>query len=197
MEIFENLKNEFQILEYQNNFQGHYYRISHALIILVCGFLCGLQKIDDIQEWAQARPTRDFLKEYFGILKVPCRAQFYNILGCIDADKFNLSFIRWMNSVLKITGKGETISIDGKAICGTGKLTDSGVGLHIVSAVVSEFNLVLGSLECGDKQSEVAAFRDLIGMLNVSGAVIVADALHCKKSLPKSLLMPKQTIFLW
>ena len=86
-----------------------------------------------------------------------------------------------MKDVLERTGRGKTISIDGKTICGTGKLTESGVGLHIVSAVVSEFNLVIGSLECGDKQSEVAAFRELIGMLDVSGAIIVADALHCKK----------------
>jgi len=181
MEIFKSLKSEMQILEANAKYQGHYYRISNILIILVCGLLCGLRTIDDISEWSHSRPVRTFLDEYFGIYRVPSRAQFYNILRHIDANRFNISFIRWMNDVLKLTGKGRTISLDGKAICGTGKLTDSGVGLHIVSAVVSELNLVIGSLECGDKQSEVAAFRELIGMLDVSGAIVVADALHCKK----------------
>ena len=181
MKILENLRNEMRIIECQISFQGHYYRISSILIMLVCGLLCGLKKIDDIEEWAKSRPGREFLAEYFEIHQLPSRAQFYNILRHVDADKFNKSFIRWMNGVLGVAGKGETISLDGKAICGTGKLTESGVGLHIVSAVVSEFNLVIGSLECGDKQSEVAAFRELIGMLDVSGAMVVADALHCKK----------------
>ena len=172
MEIFEELKFEMQVIEHDTRYYGYYYRISQVLIILICGLLCGLQRIDDIQEWSQSRPVRAFFEEYFGILKIPSRAQFYNILGMVDADKFNASFIRWMNGVLKLTGKGKTISLDGKAICGTGKLTDSGIGLHIVSAIVSDFNLTIGSLECGDKQSEVAAFRELIDMLDVSGTVI-------------------------
>ena len=181
MEIFEELKFEMQVIEQGTGYYGYYYRISHVLTILICGLLCGLQRIDDIHEWSQSRPARAFFEEYFVIIKIPSRAQFYNILGLVDAEKFNTSFIRWMNRVLKKTGKGKTISLDGKSICGTGKLTSSGIGLHIVSAVVSDFNLTIGSLECGDKQSEVSAFRELIGMLDVSGAVIVADALHCKK----------------
>ena len=181
MEIIKNLKTEFEILELEIKYQGHYYRISSTLVILVCGLLCGLRTIDDIHEWASAKPARAFFEEYFGIYRIQCRAQFYNILSYVDSYKFNLCFMRWMNSVLQMTGKGKTISLDGKSICGTGKLTESGVALHIVSAVVSEFNLVIGSMECGDKQSEVAAFRELIGMLDVAGAVIVADALHCKK----------------
>jgi len=185
MEILENLKHELQVIEYNTSYEGHYYRISHTLIILTCGLLCGLQKIDDIHEWSQARPVRSFLDNYFDIIRLPSRAQFYNILGNVDAEKFNMSFIGWMNGVLKMTGKVKTISLDGKAICGTGKLTENGVGLHIVSAVASEFNLIIGSLECGDKQSEVAAFRELIGMLDVKGAIIVADALHCKKKSAK------------
>ena len=181
MEILKKLEQELQLIEIATDYQGHFYRISHVLTILVCGLLSNQQKIDDIQLWSESRPVRVFLDEYFGISKVPCRAQFYNILRHVDAQKFNARFIHWMNGVLEIAGKPKTISLDGKAVRGTSKLTDSGNGLHIVSAVVSEFNLVIGSLECGDKQSEVAAFRELIGMLDVTGAVIVADALHCKK----------------
>jgi predicted transposase YbfD/YdcC len=188
MEIIKNLSEELQKLEVQTDYQGHYYRISHILTILICGFLCGLQRIDDINEWSKARPTRAFLEEYFGIVNVPSRAQFYNILGHIDADKFNLCFIRWMNGILKTADKGKTISIDGKTICGTKKLSESGIGLSIVSAVISEHNLVIGSCECGNKQSEVAAFRELIYILDVSGAVIVADALHCKKKSAQKVI---------
>ena len=122
MEILENLKQEKQVLELDVNYQGHYYRISNTLIILVSGLLCGQQKIDDIHEWSTAIPVQIFLEEYFGIYRIPSRAQFYKILGYVDAEKFNKSFIRWMNDVLKQTGKAKTISLDGKAICGTGKL---------------------------------------------------------------------------
>lgn len=187
MEIFEEIKSEFQRIEYETHYQGHFYRISNVLMILVCGLLCGLQEIDDIHEWANSRPTRKFLENNLEIPKVPQRAQFYNILRYVDANKFNESFVRWMNGMLKTNVRGKTISLDGKAIRSTNKLTDGGCGLSIVSAIISEHNLVIGSMECGDKQSEVEAFRELINLLDVSGAIIVADALHCKKKTAKAV----------
>ena len=188
MEIFENLKNEFQRIEYETYYQGHYFRISNILQILVFGLLCGLREIDDIHEWAISRPTRDFLENYFGIPKVPCRAQFYNILRYVDASKFNESFVRWMNGILETKPEGKTISLDGKAICSTNKLADNKCGLSIISAIISEHNLVIGSMECGSKQSEVEAFRELVDLLDVSDAIIVADALHCKKKTAKAVI---------
>ena len=62
----------------------------------------------------------------FGMGKLPCRAQFYNILKCVDADKFNLAFIRWMEGVLFDGVSGKTIAIDGKTVCSTRKLTEDG-----------------------------------------------------------------------
>ena len=62
---------------------------------------------------------------------------------------------------------GKTIAIDGKTVRGTGKLTKDGSALHIASALVSELNLVVGSVECGTKTGEKAAFRELIDLLDV------------------------------
>ena len=53
--------------------------------------------------------------------------------------------------------------------------------MHILSAVISESKLILGSMPCDTKISEPQVFRELIKILNISGAVVVADALHCQK----------------
>ena len=84
--------------------------------------------------------------------------------------------------------KGKTVSIDGKTVCGTNKLTNDGSVLHIASAIVSDFKLVIGSQECGTKTGEINAFRELIKMLNVSGTVVVADALHCNPKSAKAVI---------
>jgi len=167
---------------------GYWYSISESLIIMVCGMLCSLQTIDDIHEWSKAAPTQVFLKERFWIEKIPCRAQFYNILGCVDAEKFNKSFIKWMQGVLHGGLAGKTVAIDGKTVCSTDKLTEDGNALHIASAIVSEYGLVIGSRECRTKTEEPKAFRELIELLDVSGAVVVADALHCKKKSAKAVV---------
>ena len=60
---------------------------------MVCGLLCGLQKMDDIHDWAKSAPTKKFLEEQFGIKRIFSRAQFYNIVGCVDAERFKLVVI--------------------------------------------------------------------------------------------------------
>lgn len=60
-----------------------------------------MQTIDDIHEWSKAEPTRAFLKEAIQIERIPCRAQFYNILARVDPKVFNQTFIKWMKTVLQ------------------------------------------------------------------------------------------------
>jgi predicted transposase YbfD/YdcC len=179
MGIFEKLKNEIKNVEDAANHNGYWYNVSGVLILMICGMLCGLQKIDDIHDWVKAAPVQAFLAKYFGIERVPCRAQFYNILRCVDAEKFKISFARWMQGVLGTTLSGKTVAIDGKTVCGSDKLTKDGSILNIVSAYASELKMVIGSHECASKPSERAAFRELLELLDLKGTIVVADALHC------------------
>jgi predicted transposase YbfD/YdcC len=188
MSIFESLQESMKEVEAEAHHDGYYYRISEILLTVVCGMLCSLQHIGDIYEWSKAGPVRAFMENRFGIEKIPCRAQFYNILACVDAEKFSQSFIKWMQFVLSGGVRGKTVAIDGKTVCSTDKLTKDGSVLHIASAIVSDFGLVIGSRECGTKTGEIIAFRELIDMLDVAGAVVVADALHCKRKSAKAVI---------
>lgn len=181
MSITSELQNAMREVEKGAEYRGYWYKISDILTIMVCGMLCGLQEIDDVWQWSKAGPASQFLLEQFQIRKIPCRAQFYNILGCVDPEKFNLAFIKSMQFVLQDGMAGKTIAIDGKTICSTGKLKSDGNPLHIASAIISENNLVIGQLPCKTKISEPEAFRELVKMLDIRGAIVVADALHCRK----------------
>ena len=72
--------------------------------------------------------------------------------------------------------------------CSTNKLTKDGSILHIISAIISELGFVLGGKECGTVTDEITAFRELVEMLDVSGAIVVADALHCNKKSAKAVV---------
>jgi len=181
MDAISGLQKMMQEAEDRTKHDGYWYSISETLIIMVCGMLCSLQTIDDIHEWSKAAPVQAFLKERFWIEKIPCRAQFYNILGCVDAGKFNKLFIKWMQGVLHGGLSGKTVAIDGKTICSTGKRSEDGSVLHIASAIVSEYGMVIGSQDCGTVTDEITAFRELVGLLDISGAVVVADACFIKR----------------
>ena len=151
----------------------------------------GTRRIDDIYEWAKSEPTGMFLKETFQIERIPCRAQFYNIIASVDSKEFNQSFIKWMQYVLQAGIIGKTVAIDGKTVCSTDKLTKDGSVLHLASAIVSEYGLVIGTQECGTKTGEKAAFRELIKMLDITGSVVVADALHCSRKSAEAVVEAK------
>ena len=191
MGIFEELREELKAIEAESGHVGYWYSVSDVLIIIICGMLCGLRSIDDIHDWAKSTPSRKFLAQEFGIERILCRAQFFNILRCVDAKKFQVSFARWMQRALGGGVRNKTVAIDGKTVCSTDKLTGNGSVLHIASAIVSDYKMVIGSQVCATKTSEITAFRELIKLLDVSGAMVVADALHCNEKSTKAVLDAK------
>ena len=188
MGVLCKLREEIKHLEVESSHNGYWYSISDVLLIIVCGMLCGLQKIDDIHDWAKSNPTQAFMLEQFGIKRIPCRAQIYNILKCVDGEKFKVLFIRWIRGILGQSISGKTVAIDGKTICGTDKLTKDGSILNIVSAYVSDLKMVIGSQECTSTQGERAAFRELLELLDLKGTMVVADALHCNQPSAKAVI---------
>ena len=188
MGILPSLQEAMKALEEESKHDGYWYSVHEALIILLCGLLCQQKTVSEIHEWTEAYPTRSFFADEFGITKFPCRAQFYNILGCVNAERFNYYFTKWVQSLLPGNLTGKTVAIDGKTICSTDKLTEDGSVLHIASAIISEYGLVIGSRECGTKTGEITAFRELIKMLEIQGAIVVADALHCNQKSAEAVV---------
>jgi len=193
MSIFEELEEEMKFMDEESGYDGYWYSISHVLIILVMGALSGMQNVSDIHQWAESKNARKLLQMQFGIDKLMCRAQFYNILAIVKAEKFKQSFIRWMRKVLDSVVldsgvAGNTVAIDGKTVNSTGKLTKDGSILNIVSAHIGELKMTVGSHECMSKQGERATLRELLEMLELTGSVVVADALHCNKPTIEAII---------
>lgn len=191
MNSFKKLQEKMQEIEKESTHKGYYYKVSDALTIVICGMLSNLQNISDIHQWAQAKPIQNFLYNEFGIYKIPSKAQFYNLIGCVDPEKFSKLFIEWVEEVVKDNHKDRTIAIDGKTICSTDQRAKDGKPLHILSAIVSESKLVLGSIPCKTKINEPEMLRNLVAMLDIEGAVVVADALHCNKQSAEKIVDEK------
>ena len=181
MNSFENLQEKIKEIDKESGHKGYYYKISDALTIMICGMLCNLQNISDIYEWSKVEPVREFLFKEFDIYKLPSRAQFYNLLGYVKPERFQEVFIQWVKEILHDEDTEKTIAIDGKTICSTVQRSSNGKPLHILNAIISESKIIIGSMPCDTKITEPKIFRELVGILNVKGAIVVADALHCQK----------------
>jgi len=162
------------------DYEGYWYNLSNMVEILILGLLCRLQTLSDIHAWAESRPAREMLRNEFGIRKIPCYSHFTNLVGMIDSDELNKIFTEIFQKIVG-TLIGKTVAIDGKTVCSTVNMESFKSPLHIASAFVVQHGITIGQLAVNAKSNEIPAVQELIRLLDIEGATIVADALNCQK----------------
>ena len=160
---------------------GYYFSVGEALTVVILGCLCGLKNVSQISQWTENERIREFLSKHFGIEKIPCYYWLLCLLKMIEPKSLNQCLMNWVQSFLPDGVKGLTISFDGKTIRSTGKMDKYEKPMHIVSAHIAELGITLASHKVDSKANEIPAVRELLEMLDVSGCMIVADAMHCQK----------------
>lgn len=83
------------------------------------------------------------------------------------------------------TVQGRVIAVDGKSLRGA---TRDGVMPHLLAALDHDAGIVLAQRAVPDKGSEIPAIKDLLGGVDLAGAVITADALHCQRDTASWLI---------
>ena len=186
MEIVGNIAGYFEEVETTEAYDGYWHSVKNVIVITILGSLCGLKNMILIAEWAKSATVTKFLQTRMKIPRVPCYSQFTNIMGIIKSDSLNEAFIKWVGSLVEIADK--TIAIDGKTIVSTERIARIEKPIHIVSAYISELGITLGQKAAEGKGKEVPVFRELLDMLELSGAIVVADALNCKVETCKKII---------
>ena len=180
MSYLKKLQEMASEIETQKPYSGYFYSVANIATILVVGLLCGLRNSQEILQWACSENVATIFREHFGITRMPCYAQFMNILGNIKADSLDKIFIDWCKLLVENRLIDTTIAIDGKTVRSTDAMDAFGSPLHIVSAQIAEYGLTIGQVAVDDKSNEIPAVQSLIKMLCVEGALVVADALNCQ-----------------
>jgi len=186
MDIIGNIAGYFEEVETTKEYDGYWYSVKDIIVISILGSLCGLKNMIMIVEWAKSASVLKFLQEKMKIPRVPCYSQFTNIMGIIKSESLNEAFITWVSSLVELADK--TIAIDGKTIRSTERIMSLSKAIHIVSAYISELGITLGQKTAEGKGKEAPVFRDLLDMLELSGALVVADALNCKAATCKKIM---------
>jgi len=99
--------------------------------------------------------------------------------------------MQWAQSFFPESKNGLTISFDGKTIRSTGKMDKYASPMHIVSAQIAELGITIGQQTVDGKSNEIPAVRNLIELLDISGCIVVADALNCQKETAKVIVDAK------
>ena len=87
--------------------------------------------------------------------------------------------------------RGKGVAIDGKVLRGSFDRTANQNPLHTMTAFATETRLVIRQLSVDDKSNEIPAVPKLLALMEIEGAVITLDAMHCQKETAMAITNKK------
>ena len=148
-------------------------------ISLLCA-LCGGETAVDMELFGQTK--EDFLREFLELpYGVPCHDAYSRLFRLMKPASFQAFFDRFRADFAASACPNPAIAIDGKEMRRSFDAAAEKSNLNVVTAFAHGARLTLGITESARGGGEIIALRELIGMLDISGITITADALHCQR----------------
>jgi predicted transposase YbfD/YdcC len=155
------------------------HKLTDILVIATCAVIAGADGWEEIAEYGRTKET--FFRRFLGLPNgIPSHDTFERVFAKLDPDAFADRFGRWMAELCEATGLAH-VAIDGKSARGSAKDTFTGC-LHLVSAWAVESRLILGQRSVPEGGHEITTIPELLGALDLAGAVVTLDAAGCQKA---------------
>jgi predicted transposase YbfD/YdcC len=147
------------------------------LFIAVAASLCGAKNCSDMSRFAQEKEEmlRQVLRLAHGI---PSHDTFSALFRKLDPRGFAEAFARFVRGVAAAAGRNRQIAIDGKAMRGAFETGRQFAPRMVVSAWGREVRMTLAAQPAAGG-NEAKAALELLGLLDLEGAIVTGDALHC------------------
>lgn len=152
--------------------------------IATCAVLCGADSWVEVELFGTSKQEwfASFLALPGGI---PSHDTFGRVFARLDPDAFVRGFMSLVRSALPARGH-EVVALDGKALCGA---HDAGEPPRLlVSAFATSARLVLGQVSVGAGSNEITAVPALLELLDLTGSIVTADAMHCQTHTAQTIL---------
>jgi predicted transposase YbfD/YdcC len=160
--------------------RGVRHRLGVILGLALCAVVAGARSFTAIAEWAA-----DADEQTLGALGagrvVPSESTFRRTLQRLDAGAFDDLAGAWaQRATMPGPGQRRVIAVDGKTLRGSASRGEPGD--HLLAALDHAHGAVLAQVEVGAKTNEIPMFPLLLDRIDVTGAVITADAMHAQRS---------------
>ena len=162
--------------------RGLRYALVTVLVFVILAKLSGEDFLRGIAQWVKER--KEVLAEVLGLAKVqaPCYTTYGRILGrAVDLPQFE-QVVRAFFTALPGAGHTILIALDGKTLRGT---IPAGAthGVHLLAAYFPGEGWVFAQVEVGQKENEIPAAPRVLGMLDLRGKIVTADALLTQRNI--------------
>jgi len=160
--------------------RGVRHRLMGILGLALCAVVAGARSFTAIAEWA-ADADEQTLRMLGVTGMVPSESTFRRTLQRLDAGAFDDLAGAWaQQATTPGPGRRRIIAVDGKTLRGSAAGAEPGV--HLLAALDHGHGAVLGQVDVGAKTNEIPMFPLLLDRIDITEAVITADAMHAQRS---------------
>jgi predicted transposase YbfD/YdcC len=159
--------------------RGVRHRLAGILGLALCAVVAGARSFTAIAEWAADADGQTL--RMLGITgAVPSESTFRRTLQRLDADAFDDLAGAWaQQATVPGPGQRRVIAADGKTLRGSAGGGDPGD--HLLAALDHAHGAVLAQVDVRAKTNEIPMFPVLLDRIDITGAVITADAMHAQR----------------
>jgi predicted transposase YbfD/YdcC len=164
--------------------RGIRHTATSIVAVALAATLAGARSFTAITEWAADAPAEALAR--LGVRRrPPSEPTIRRLLSRLPADTLDTVIGAWMWLRTSTIGGRRVIAFDGKTLRGArdtaGNLT------HLLAGLCQRTGVVLGQVRVGAKTNEIPMLAGLLTVLDINGAVITADAMHCQRDTAQTI----------
>lgn len=158
--------------------RGVRHSVAAVVAVALAATIAGARSFAGIAEWAADAPLPVLAR--LGVRRrPPSEATIRRLLSRLPADAVDAVIGAWMWLRTSTIDGRRVIAFDGKTLRGArdtaGNLT------HLLAGLCQRTGTVLAQVAVGAKTNEIPMLSTLLDALDITGAVVTADAMHCQR----------------
>jgi predicted transposase YbfD/YdcC len=172
-----------------------------VLLTSLAAVLAGARSLAAIGEWAADAPPAVLaalgvrFDPLAGRFRPPDEATIRRVLEAIDGGELDSAVTSWLAS-RPGQPRRRAVAVDGKALRGTRHSSSDGQASHLLAAIDQQARTVLAQTAVDGKTNEITRFAPLLDQLDLTGAVITADALHTQREHAEYLVTSRKADYI-
>lgn len=160
--------------------------LADVLSIAILAVLCGSEGWAAVETWGWGNLEwlQTFLELPHGI---PSHDTFDRVFALMDPLAFERAFNTFTEALVNNAG-GVFVAVDGKTLRRSWKKAWSKTPVHLVSAFLTQNQVVLGQLATDRKSNEITAIPRLLAMMVLAGRTVTIDAMGCQREIARQII---------
>lgn len=174
--------------------------LGDIIMIVFFAVLGNANEWGEIESFGKSKETwlRKYLELPFG---VPTDDTYRVVFSNISTDHFFQVAVgilmRTVDEIISLTGETERIheksvvSVDGKVSCGSGRkegLDGKVKALQTLNVYSDDYGICLAQRHISEKTNEIPAAQELLGLMDLKGTIVTADAMNCQKGTAEAVI---------